>query len=82
MNLNVNIDIDSVLGSIEIKDLEQYIRRRKLDEIQNPGSVTNSNPTTIKLGLTKKINLNNHYMEDDDAFDSDLFGDSDDDYNL
>jgi hypothetical protein len=60
MNLNVNIDIDDILNSIDVKDLEQYIRRRKLEEINNSNSVIiNSASTTIPLNLPNKIKLDN-----------------------
>ena len=69
MNLNVNIDIDDILNSIDVKDLEQYIRRRKLEEINNSNSVIiNSASTTIPLNLPNKIKLDNL------DFNLDLFG--------
>jgi Tfp pilus assembly major pilin PilA len=73
MKLNVNIDIVDILASIDIKSLEQYIRRRKLEEIQEQGSVTNSTSTMIPMQLTKKIELDFC----DDSFDDDLFDISD-----
>jgi len=74
MNINVNIDIQNILNSIDIKELEQYIRKRKIEEIQTPGSVTKSSSTTIPLNLTNKILLNNSRIEDDDDC-CDLFDD-------
>jgi len=77
MNINVNIDIDGILGSINIKDLEQYIRRRKLSEILKSDSDTNNQSSTISINLNNKINLKGCSAPYDELEDDDLFGISD-----
>ena len=94
MDIIVNIDIDKILDSIDIKSLEKYIRRKKIEEIQKPGSITNSTTSTLPFNLTKKIQLNNcngdeidNYdfirNDDDDEIDNyDLFRNDDDDLDF
>jgi len=63
MNINVNIDINSVLDSLDIKSLEQYIRKRKIQQIEEHESGKKLNKNAIKLNVTKPIKL--PYRDDD-----------------
>lgn len=76
MNIKVDIDINSLLDSIDIKSLEQYIRNRKIqkiDQSNNKHTIQNKswNMKPIKPIIIKK---------DNDSFDNDNF--DDDSYNF
>lgn len=78
MDVKVNINLNDILDSIDTKSLEQYIRRRKIQEIQSPGSTTKTKPNPIPMQLNSRLKIPARNTKNDD----DIFGCNDDeDFN-